>query len=142
VLFYPSGLLLAAAARWLEANPSFCVRLIASNQAVAVQDALRGSGAAVIDATRRPEDACAALVHSSERIGPDRTLLYTERMHAGLELFSRTRGVQLVLGPMDSAETAGLGDWLETAGATDPGEPIALGRSGLVRDTTFREKRA
>ena len=62
----------------------------------------------VVDATEGPARATAAFVQLIAESGPDCVAVYTEKMHAGLELFVRSRGSLLLLGPMSDASWAGL----------------------------------
>ena len=62
----------------------------------------------IIDATDRPQEALATLarVHgASDRLT---VAVYSERMHEGLELFVRQRGILLLLGPMEQHEWEAL----------------------------------
>jgi hypothetical protein len=70
--------------------------------------ALAGCRRALIDATDAPDAAREALALGLDRPGRENLAVYTETMHAGLELFARTRGVIVLLGPMSLMEWAGL----------------------------------
>lgn len=117
-VFFPSTSLLLQMAGWLRESYPFYYRLIAARQPMFIKDALSSSASVIIDATERPDDATAVLELSVGQIGPHKTIVYTERMHEGLEVFARTRGVQLLLGPMGEGEWRGFFESLDRAKVT------------------------
>lgn len=103
VLYCAGESLLSQVARHMP-DHQYCLRLV-SAASCAEPDALPGFAAfSIIDATDHPAAAMAALEHALDLIDPDLLTVYTERMHTGLELFVRLRGVIMLLGPMSQQE--------------------------------------
>jgi hypothetical protein len=57
----------------------------------------------LIDATEDPNRARVVLIQATADREDPSVAVYTEAVHAGLELFVRTRGGLLLLGPMNDA---------------------------------------
>ena len=112
-VFYPSDSLLLRMVEWLRGTDSFSLRLVTSPQPACIQHVLGATTIAVVDATGQAANATAALEQCIAAIGPEKTAIYTELMHEGLEVFARTRKVQLLLGPLNSWEWSGFTEWLE-----------------------------
>lgn len=104
VLFYAEQSLLTQVAAWVRGAGSLSLRLVASPDPLIVARALGDAVVAIIDATPRPGEAMAALERCLRSLSARQTAVYTEQMHHGLELFSRVRGVQLLMGPMSPPE--------------------------------------
>ena len=106
VLFQAEESLLFQVATWARTEGRFGVRLVTSQDPLIVARAIDDAILAIVDATSRPGEAMAILERSIARMGPGRIAVYGERMHEGLELFVRVRGVPLLLGPMSPPEWA------------------------------------
>lgn len=104
VLFYPTDSLMRQVAEWAAECPGMSVRVVTPTTPSAVRRALGERSLALLDATERPLQAMDALVHVIEEKGADGAAVYTERVHEGLEIFIRMRGVLLLLGPMPTEE--------------------------------------
>ncbi len=104
VLFYAEESLLYQVAAWVRGEGRMSLRLVSSRDPVIVAQSLQDAVVAIIDATRRPGEAMAALERCLRRLGARQTAIYSEQMHHGLELFARVRSVQLLMGPMSPPE--------------------------------------
>ena len=104
VLFYAEESLLFQVAAWVRTAGRWSLRLVASRDPVVVARGLEGAAVAIVDATRHPGEAMAVLERGVAGFAGPRVVIYSERMHDGLELFTRVRGAPLLLGPMTTAE--------------------------------------
>ncbi len=102
LLAWPTDSLVRQLEGWQRNHPHVAVRRTAPG-GEAVGD-LMDADLTIIDATDRPREALETLarVHG----GSDRldVAVYSERMHEGLEVFVRQRGILLLLGPMEQHE--------------------------------------
>jgi hypothetical protein len=73
-----------------------------------IRAVLARADVALIDATEDQFHAAEAFAEAAESLGAGAAAVYTERMHDGLELFVRSRGAQLLLGPLAEAEWDGF----------------------------------
>ena len=110
-LFFPSRSLLLEIEKALVQCRPLHLRRAADTRRRCVEEALDGTDIAVIDATERPAEATAVLEESVALIGPDRSTIYSQRMHPGLEVFTRSRGAQLFLGPLTTHEWTAFLAW-------------------------------
>jgi hypothetical protein len=104
VLFLAEESLLFQVATWVRSEGRFSLRLVTSPDPFTTARALDEAAIAIVDATREPGEAMGILERSLRRLGPGRLVVYSERMHEGLELFVRVRCVPLLLGPMSPPE--------------------------------------
>lgn len=104
VLFYAEQPLLTQVAAWVRGEGSLSLRLVSSRDPLIVARALGDAVVAIIDATRQPGEAMAALERCLRSLSARQTGIYSEQMHHGLELFARVRGVQLLMGPLSPPE--------------------------------------
>ena len=65
---------------------------------------MEGADVALIDATDDHAQAADAFSQAVGHVGAGATAMYSERMHEGLEMFVRSRGALLLLGPLSEAE--------------------------------------
>jgi hypothetical protein len=117
VLFSPSRSLLLQLAGCAGRHRDFALRLVYSQLPSMVGAALRAAAHSIIDATDQPDQAMATLSRAVEQFGRGRITVYTEIMHEGLEVFARSRGAPLLLGPMSQEEWARVLDELEPRAA-------------------------
>lgn len=108
VLLYAEESLLLQIATLIEKTDWLSIRLVWSRNPVVIARSLADAVVAIVDATDYPGQAVATLEHCLTRLPHERVAVYTERTHQGLEVFTRVRGVQLLLGPMSQAEWDGL----------------------------------
>lgn len=104
VLFYASESLLRQISRWADEHGGNSPRLASASSAGGVAAALADQATVIIDATSCPTEAMAALRQAEAVLGRDQLAVYTERMHAGLELAVRMHGVIFLLGAMTMTE--------------------------------------
>ncbi len=98
-LFYPQQSLLDQISE-AAAEGNYALTVSLARNASALRDIMRNADAAVIDATPDPARAAAALTSLLKLVPPRRLAVYTELLHAGLEIFVRSRGPFLLMGPM------------------------------------------
>jgi len=113
LIIYPGVHLLTQVADWARDNGNTAVvlRVFSSRDPLLIRAAVRHAAMVIVDATEQPGAAMAALESSIEHMSPTNIVVYTEQVHAGLELFTRVRGVALVVGPMSRPEWDA---WLES----------------------------
>ena len=104
VLLYPTDSLREQVADWAARSPGMCVRVVSPATPSDIRRELSGQSVVLVDATEHPAEAQEALEHVIEDHGTNSVALYTERMHEGLELFARLRGVLFLLGPTPQDE--------------------------------------
>src|SRR3990172_2595055 len=104
VLFWPTESLLLQMARCARRHDGIALRVVAAETPGRIKTALDRAVFSLVDATERPERAKACLAMSVERVGPTSVAVYTEVMHAGLEVYIRTLGAPLLLGPASPGE--------------------------------------
>jgi hypothetical protein len=108
VMFYPSDSLACQIAAWMERWPHCLVAASFAESISGMRRAAARGRLVLLDATRDPSRARAALALVLAWRGPEAVVAYTEKMHPGLELFVRARGAMLLLGPLSVAQWHGL----------------------------------
>jgi hypothetical protein len=103
-IFYPNDRLLSDLSGWFGRNPRFDMEVVLSRQTTVIRSIAAQAAFLIINATEYLEPAITALGVGLECMPRERILFYTERMHEGLELFVRCRGVLLLLGPASQIE--------------------------------------
>ena len=103
-IFYPDDRLLLDLAQWFHRNPRFHMEVVLSRQTSVMRSIAVQATFLIINATQCLDPAITALGVALECVPCERILLYTERMHEGLELFVRCRGVLMLLGPASQIE--------------------------------------
>jgi hypothetical protein len=73
---------------------------VLARSATAIGRSLDGADMALVDASDDHDQAIDLYSQAVVRLGARKASVYTERMHEGLELFVRTQGSWLLLGPM------------------------------------------
>jgi hypothetical protein len=104
VLFYPQDSLKNQLAAWGGRHSQYRVAQSFAKALPEVRKALRGMSVAVVDATDDPSQAMDAFSQVVRKLGPYSALVYTERLHEGLELFVRVHGVLLLWGPLSDVQ--------------------------------------
>jgi hypothetical protein len=102
-MFYPGNSLMHQVSNWAVRHPTYEFAMSFAQSLHEIRDALRRSVISIVDATEELELAMVAFVQAVTAMEADRVAVYTETMHEGLELFVRTRGAPLLLGPMKDA---------------------------------------
>ena len=72
--------------------------------ALEIRRSLNGADLVLVDASDDHAQAIELFSQSVARLGSRRVAVYTERMHEGLELFVRTQGAWLLLGPLNNQQ--------------------------------------
>ena len=103
-IFYPDDRLLSDLSAWFARNPRFHMEVVLSRRMSVMRSIAAQATFSIIDATQCLDPAITALGVALECVPPERILLYTQRMHEGLELFVRCRGVLMLLGPASQIE--------------------------------------
>ena len=113
LLVYPGVPLLTQVADWARDNGNTAVvlRILSSRDPLLIRAAVRNAAMVIVDATERPGAAMSAVESAIAHTSPANIVVYTEQVHAGLELFTRVRGVALIVGPMSRPEWDA---WLES----------------------------
>lgn len=104
VLFYAGKSLLEQAGNWVYGQPNLFLRLVSSCSRPVVNKALSEASAVIVDVTEHPDDAMDVFQYAVGRAESRQLAVYTERSHEGLEIFVRSRGVLLLLGPLNPTE--------------------------------------
>lgn len=104
VLFYSGESLVQQIADLDCARRDLSIRLASSVGSSGVKAALAEASVVIIDATERFPQALDVLQIALWQMRRESLAVYTERAHAGLEMFVRLRGVLFLLGPMSRQE--------------------------------------
>ncbi len=97
---YPTESLSGQMAQWAEGRDDCRVEPVFDRSAMAICRSLERADVAVVDASDDHEQAIDLYSQAVARLGARKASVYTERMHEGLELFVRTQGLWLLLGPL------------------------------------------
>ena len=97
---YPTESLTGQVAQWAEGRDDCRVEPVVVRSAMAIRRSLDGADMALVDASDDHEQAVDLYSQAVARLGARKASVYTERMHEGLELFVRTQGSWLLLGPL------------------------------------------
>jgi hypothetical protein len=97
---YPTKSLSGQVAQWAEGRDDCRVEPVLARSATAIGRSLEGADIALVDASDDHEQAIDLYSQAVVRLGSRKAAVYTERMHEGLELFVRTQGSWLLLGPL------------------------------------------
>ena len=107
-LFYPGNSLMHQVSNWAGEHPACQFQLHFPESLREIGTLLRGSTISIVDVTEDPVQASPVFLQLMAESQPGSVAVYTETMHEGLELFVRTRGALLLLGPMSDAAWEGL----------------------------------
>jgi hypothetical protein len=101
---YPTESLYRQVARWARKHEEFGIESIFDRAVLKVRRLLNGAEVVLVDASDDHAQAMELFSQSLARLGVRRVAVYTERMHEGLELFVRTQGAWLLLGPLQETQ--------------------------------------
>ncbi|MEI8373559.1 MAG: hypothetical protein WCJ35_12095 [Planctomycetota bacterium] len=101
---YPTESLSRQVALWANQREDCGVELVFGRSALEIRRSLNGADRVLIDASDDHAQAIELFSQSIARLGSRRVAVYTERMHEGLELFVRTQGAWLLLGPLSNRQ--------------------------------------
>src|SRR5208282_4126368 len=104
---YPTESLSRQVAQWASKHKDCGIEPICGRLPLEIRRSLIGADVVLVDASDDHAQAIELFSQSVARLGSRRVAVYTERMHEGLELFVRTQGAWLLLGPL------GDGQWEE-----------------------------
>jgi hypothetical protein len=135
VLFYPSPLLEVQIRDWAEQHGGCRAAVSFERSLPGIRKCVRRAALALIDASDDPALATDAFLQSVGALKSDAVVVYTEKVHDGLEMLVRMLGAPLLLGPMS------MDDWeefLEHKFPTlipldSPGLPIKRGKRDILR---------
>jgi hypothetical protein len=97
---YPTESLSGQMAQWAEGRDDCRVEPVFARAAIAIRRSLDEADIAIVDASDDHEQAIDLYSQAVASLGARKASVYTERMHEGLELFVRTHGSWLLLGPL------------------------------------------
>jgi hypothetical protein len=101
---YPTESLSRQVALWARDHEETRIEPVFGRSALEIRRSLHGSEIVLVDATDDHAQAIELFAQSVARLGPRRVAVYTENMHDGLELFVRTQGAWLLLGPLTNKQ--------------------------------------
>jgi hypothetical protein len=101
---YPTESLSRQLALWARKREDCEIEPVFGRSALEIRRSLHGADAVLIDASDDHAQAIELFSKSVVRLGSRRVAVYTERMHEGLELFVRTQGAWLLLGPLSERQ--------------------------------------
>jgi hypothetical protein len=104
VVFYPSGSLEEQVGAWAERHPECGVASSFVRSLTGIRQTLRNADLALLDATVDAARTMPAFAQAVAKLGAGRVAMYTETMHAWLELAVRIRGVLLLFGPLSGQQ--------------------------------------
>jgi hypothetical protein len=124
VLLYPGEPLTAQIRDWSQQHPECRVWVCDSQSLPEIRRAVENASAVVVDATEDHARAIDAMLQAVAQRGEVAVAVYTEQMHEGLELFVRSRGVLLLLGPLTHEEWEGF--WQPRLAAPSQDRPATI----------------
>jgi hypothetical protein len=101
---YPTESLSGQLAQWACRHPDCGLEPVFGRLPLEIRRSLSGADMVLVDASDDHAQAIELFSQSIARLGSRRVAVYTERMHEGLELFVRTQGAWLLLGPLDDRQ--------------------------------------
>jgi len=101
---YPTGSLFRQVALWAHKHKDCGIEPFFGRSALEIRRSLNGADMVLVDASDDHAQAIELFSQSVARLGSRRVAVYTERMHEGLELFVRTQGAWLLMGPLDGRQ--------------------------------------
>ena len=104
VVGYPSESLSRQVALWAGRHADCGIAPVFGRSAWEIRRWLNGADTVLVNASDDHAQAIELFAQSVARLGSRRVAVYTERMHEELELFVRTQGAWLLLGPLDHGQ--------------------------------------
>jgi hypothetical protein len=101
---YPTESLSRQAGLWAHKHEDCEIVPVFGRSALEIRRSLHGADAVLVDASDDHAQAIELFSQAVARLGARRVAVYTERMHEGLELFVRTQGAWLLLGPLGETQ--------------------------------------
>jgi hypothetical protein len=91
-------------ARWARKHEDCAIETMFDRSILKIRRSLDGTEMVLVDASDDHAQAIELFSQTLASRGVRRVAVYTERMHDGLELFVRTQGAWLLLGPLDERQ--------------------------------------
>jgi hypothetical protein len=101
---YPTESLSQQVALWARDHRETRIEPVFGRSALEIRRSLLDAEIVLVDASDDHAQAIELFSQSVARLGPRRVAVYTENMHEGLELFVRTQGAWLLLGPLSNRQ--------------------------------------
>jgi hypothetical protein len=101
---YPTESLSRQVALWARKHEECDIESLFDRAILKIRRSLDEADLVLVDASDDHEQAIELFCQSLAGLGARRVAVYTERMHEGLELFVRTQGAWLLLGPLDERQ--------------------------------------
>ena len=101
---YPTESLSRQVAFWATKHEECEVDPVFGRSVFEIRRLLHGADGVLVDASDDHAQAIDLFSQSVARFGSRHVAVYTERMHEGLELFVRTQGAWLLLGPLTNRQ--------------------------------------
>jgi len=89
-------------ALWASKHGDCEIEPVFGRSALEIRRSLNGADRVLVDASEDHAQAIELFSQSVVTLGPRHVAVYTERIHEGLELFVRTQGAWLLLGPLSN----------------------------------------
>ena len=125
---YPTESLSQQVAQWARSHKDCGIAPVFGRLPLEIRRSLIGADVVLVDASDDHAQAIELFSQSVARLGSRRVAVYTEKMHEGLELFVRTQGAWLLLGPLEN------GRWEEFfSSVLPPPNQSAVGRQSPLR---------
>lgn len=99
---YPTESLSRQVALWSRMHADCEIEPVFGRSVLEIRRSLRGADRVLVDASDDHAQAIELFSQSVSGLGARHVAVYTEKMHEGLELFVRTQGAWLLLGPLDN----------------------------------------
>ncbi len=99
---YPTASLSRQVALWARTHEDCEIEPVFDRSVLEIRRSLSGVDRVLVDASRDHAQAIQLFSQSIVGLGSRHVAVYTERMHEGLELFVRTQGAWLLLGPLNN----------------------------------------
>ena len=100
-VYYPTESLSRQVATWASKHADCGIEPVFGRSALEIRRSLDGADRVLVDASDDHAQAIDLFSQAVARFGSRHVAVYTETMHEGLELFVRTQGVWLLLGPLN-----------------------------------------
>jgi hypothetical protein len=107
-LFYGSDSLTRQITKWARKHPACTIRCSFAKVLPEIRLVLETADGALIDATDDDAQAVDAFSQAAGHLGTNAVAIYSEVMHEGVELLVRSRGSQVLLGPLGETQWDGF----------------------------------
>ncbi len=101
---YPTESLSRQVALWARQHEDCGIEPVFARSVLDIRRSLFGADRVLVDASDDHAQAIELFSQAVAGLGSRHVAVYTERMHEGLELFVRTQGAWLLLGPLNNRQ--------------------------------------